>query len=58
MPVFGAQEFQVVGSEVDDQQLAARRDQAGGFGDSRGRFAQVVQHLVGDHQVGLFVGEA
>ena len=58
VPVLGAQELQIVRREVDDQQPPAGRHQPRRLGDRGGRLAEVVQHLVDDHEVGLAAGQA
>ena len=49
-----AQEFKLVGREVDHQKLAASR--AARFGNRSGRIVEEVQHLVQDDGIGGAVG--
>ena len=52
-----AQELELVGREIDDQQAPARRQHARRLAHGALRVAQEVQHLVHHHGVGGLVGE-
>ena len=51
MGIFIAQELFLVGREIGNQELAARRHDTGGFRHRRTRIVQVMQHLMEQHDV-------
>ena len=52
-----AEEFKIVGREIDDEQLSAGFENARCLGDHVFRLFQIVQHLVNDYQVGAIILE-
>ena len=46
-----AQEFLVVGVEIDHREPAARRQSPSGFSERSGRIVEEVQHLMDDHEI-------
>ena len=52
MGMMGAQEFELVRREIDDQHLAAGLQRAAGLRQQPARIVEIVQHLVDDDEVG------
>ena len=56
MRVFGAEEFEIVRREIDDQHFAARFQRASSLRDGAAGIVEIVQHLVDDDEVGAAGG--